>query len=221
MIKLKLLILISSLFIILMGIISSSACHCPCTVDSTFPISNQNIKDLSSFQLNNILNEPHKYIKRIILIQSRARLFLYQVKHKKKYQKTKIKKTNKKQEDMIHTLIYKYSSEMEVLANNYKPKVTKNILDLEKKLGPFTKPEDLEQDSGISAGYVLPKQYSIKYPDNKIYIGYLNYNLKKEYYGILYFDSNKYEGYFKEDKMNGKGRLTYYKGDYYEGIYFY
>ena len=64
---------------------------------------------------------------------------------------------------------------------------------------------------------VLPKKYTIKYKDNKIYIGYLNYNLKKEYYGTLFFENNKYQGFFSDDKMNGQGRLIYSKGDYYEG----
>lgn len=62
------------------------------------------------------------------------------------------------------------------------------------------------------------KFFTIKYPDNSIYSGYLSSDWKKTNYGELKLnDGGKYVGQFKDDMFEGYGRLIFNTGEYYEG----
>jgi len=102
---------------------------------------------------------------------------------------------------------------------NYPIILTKNIQEMEERLGTF-KFNEKEYYNTIFKKNL--RKFSLMMSDQTIYCGYYNSKWLKEGYGCLYAkDGCKYEGFFENDFKHGQGRLLHIDGYYYDGLFLY
>jgi hypothetical protein len=100
--------------------------------------------------------------------------------------------------------------------DNYTPKLSQKVMEVEKNLGEFIIEE---KEYSLINNEVLIKRKAIFIEDEKaFYVGTWNINNTMEGYGTMYLlDGGKKEGFFLNNKMHFRGRMISFLGDFFEG----